>query len=364
MKVYEAIFDGKEDSGVYALSVVENPAMEDHWITLSEQPREIQFEAVDEEKRLLLGAALIPNKKVYRNMDGHEFFVTFSEKTIEDVAHAFIMRGYQRNSSINHETPIDGVSVVQSWTVEDPQMDKSVKFGKQYEKGTWVAMMKVEDDATWQMAKQGKLTGFSIDALLGLREIKFSDMSETKKSLKDQVFEVLKELGLKKEDKAEVKMGQLKLKGGEVTVEFEGEAPEVGMPVFILQEDDQRERMPEGEHELESGEFLHVDKNGLVAEAPVEEPENVGEVLAEMAKTFKAEMSAMEEKFEARFSDLTTENEKLKAEVKAKADEVQKLEAKLKEEPAAKKIVPAQLKYQEPKTAKERLFNAVASAIN
>ena len=77
MKVYEAVFKEGETEGVYALSVVENPAMEDMWITLSEQPQKIELELADEKKRLLLGAALIPNKKIYRNIDGNEFYITF-----------------------------------------------------------------------------------------------------------------------------------------------------------------------------------------------------------------------------------------------------------------------------------------------
>ena len=78
MKVYEAIFDENKTEGVYALSVVENPAMEDLWITLSKQSNKIELAQVDEKKRLLLGAALIPNKKIYRNIDGNEFYITFS----------------------------------------------------------------------------------------------------------------------------------------------------------------------------------------------------------------------------------------------------------------------------------------------
>ena len=63
--------------------------MEDMWIALSEQPETIELAQVDEDKRLLLGACLIPNKKIYRNIDGNEFYITFSENTIEKLAHNF-----------------------------------------------------------------------------------------------------------------------------------------------------------------------------------------------------------------------------------------------------------------------------------
>src|SRR6056297_991578 len=130
--VYEAVFKEGQTQGVYALSVVENPAMEDLWITLSEQPQEIEFSKVDEEKRLLLGAALIPNKKIYRNIDGNEFYITFSEDTIEKLAHSFLKEQANNNSSLEHEIKLDGMSVVEAWVVEDSNNDKSNAYGKTY----------------------------------------------------------------------------------------------------------------------------------------------------------------------------------------------------------------------------------------
>jgi len=198
MKVYEAIFKEGQTEGVYALSVVEDPAMQDMWIALSEQPQTIEFAQVDQEKRLLLGAALIPNKRIYRNIDGNEFYITFSEQTIESLAHEFMKRQYNNNSSEEHQVKLSGMSVVQSWIVEDPEKDKSSIYGKSYEKGTWVAMMKVDNDEAWAKVKSGELKGFSIDAFLALQEINLKTEinmnDEAKKSLKDEILDGVKAL--------------------------------------------------------------------------------------------------------------------------------------------------------------------------
>lgn len=360
MKVYDVVFDENQDKGVYALSCVENPAMEDKWLALADHPKEIQFSAVDEEKRLLLGAALIPNKKVYRNIDGEEFYIRFSEDTIEKAAHNFVKNGYVNNSSENHDIKLDGVSVVQSWIVENPEKDKSANYGKSYEKGTWVTMMKVENEETWQKAKNGQLNGFSIDGLFSLKEVQLnkSEMSD-KKSIVDAIKEGFASL-LKKE---EIKMGQLKLKDGKTKIEFEGDAPEVNMPVFLILEDGEKERVPEGEHELENGEKLFVDKNGLVAEAPaveateeVEEEVKEEELVAELQKLFadfKTEFSNQVKEIETKFSLKLKEQEDLNKE----------LEAKLEKEPAAPKIVKTELSI-EPKTTQERLWLAIQKAKN
>ena len=192
MKVYEAVFRDDGTHGQYALSLVENPAMQDEWILLSEHPKEIQFTAVDEEKRLLLGATLIPNKRILRNINGNEFEIFFTVETIEKIGHDFIKKGMQNNSSLEHKEKLDGVSVVESWTVQDSQKDKSSIYGKNYDIGTLVQMTKVDNDEIWKKAKDGKIKGFSIDALLGLQEIKLNkiDMStETSKSVIDAITE-------------------------------------------------------------------------------------------------------------------------------------------------------------------------------
>ena len=198
MKVYEAIFDENKTEGVYALSVVENPAMEDLWITLSEQSNKIELAQVDEKKRLLLGAALIPNKKIYRNIDGNEFYITFSEETIEKLAHNFFKMQFNNNSSLEHDVKLEGMSVVEGWIVEDTEKDKSSNYGKQYPKGTFVTMMKVDNDEIWEAALKGEIKGFSIDALLGLQEINLKTeikmTEEAKKSFLSELKEDVKAL--------------------------------------------------------------------------------------------------------------------------------------------------------------------------
>lgn len=193
MKVYEAVFKEGQTEGVYALSVVENPAMQDMWIALSEQPQTVELAQVDEEKRLLLGAALIPNKKIYRNIDGNEFYITFSEKTIETLAHNFFKNQMNNNSSLEHEVKLEGMSVVEGWTVQDPNNDKSNAYGKTYEKGTWVTMMKVDNDEMWQKVKNGEIKGFSIDALLALEEINLKTEIEMTEDAKKSFLSELKE---------------------------------------------------------------------------------------------------------------------------------------------------------------------------
>lgn len=176
MKTYLAKFNPKLNGGVYAISLVENPAMEGLFVALSKN-EEIQFKEVDKEQRILMGLVLEPNKPIYRNQGGEEFNIVFNEETIKELSHNFFKLGYQQNSTIEHEkeNKIEGVTFVESWIVENPEIDKSTNFGFNYQKGSWVASMKVDNDEVWNnYVKTGKVQGFSVDALLSLEEVKLS----------------------------------------------------------------------------------------------------------------------------------------------------------------------------------------------
>lgn len=230
MKVYEAIYKEGENEGVYALSVVENPAMEDMWIALAEHPQKIELAQVNEEKRLLLGAALIPNKRIYRNIDGNEFEMFFTAETIEKLAHSFMRNQNNNNSSLEHELKLEGMSVVEAWTVENPETDKSANYGKTYPKGTWVTMMKVENEEMWGKVKNGEIKGFSIDALLGLEQVQLktniNNMNEeVKKSIVQEVLDGVKALFSAKDETVEVENTEVQPEAvTEVVEEFDKEA--------------------------------------------------------------------------------------------------------------------------------------------
>src|SRR5690606_16992793 len=136
---------------------------------------EVKLAEVNKEQRILMGVALIPDKPIYRNQGGKEFYITFPSETIKDAAHSFIQNQHNNNSTIEHETQLSGVSVVESWIVEDEKNDKANAFGLNAPKGSWVASMKVDNDELWNdYVKTGKIKGFSIDGLFSLDKLQLN----------------------------------------------------------------------------------------------------------------------------------------------------------------------------------------------
>jgi hypothetical protein len=72
MRIVELILDEEqEEGGIEAISIVESPAIESDFVALNNQ--EIKLAEIDKEKRILLGALLIPNKPIYRKSDEGEY---------------------------------------------------------------------------------------------------------------------------------------------------------------------------------------------------------------------------------------------------------------------------------------------------
>lgn len=163
MKIIELIIDEKDLlGGIGAVSVVLTPAIESDFVALAKH--EVELKEIDEEKKILMGAALIPNKQIYRtNEKKEEYYIYFSEDTVRKASELFLMKGNQNNATYEHKEKLDGMSVVESWIIEDANTDKSKLYGFDLPVGTWMISMKVNNDEVWQQVKAGKVKGFSIE---------------------------------------------------------------------------------------------------------------------------------------------------------------------------------------------------------
>lgn len=163
MRIIELIIEAEdEQGGIEAVSLVHSPAIEENFIALAKH--KIELKEIDTEKRILMGAALIPNKQIYRkNNKNEEYYIYFSEDTVRKAAHLFQINSNQNNATYEHKTELKDMSVVESWIIDDAEMDKSRVYGFNLPKGTWMILMKVNNDEVWNDVKEGKVKGFSIE---------------------------------------------------------------------------------------------------------------------------------------------------------------------------------------------------------
>lgn len=163
MRIVELVIDeNDETSGIEAISVVETPAIEENFVALNKH--ELQLKEVNKEKRILMGAALIPDKSIYRRNDkGEEYYIYFSKETVRKASELFFKRSNHKNATYEHKQPIEGMTIVESWIVENTKQDKSALYGLNLPVGTWAVSMKVDNDEIYEKAKNGEVKGFSIE---------------------------------------------------------------------------------------------------------------------------------------------------------------------------------------------------------
>jgi len=197
MKIIELILDeAHEMMGIDAISIVENPAIEENFLTLKSD--EVKLAEVNKEKKILMGALLIPNKPIFRTGEQGDYYIYFSKDTVSKASQLYLKNGKQNNSTLEHQHELNGLTLVESWIVEDTKMDKSRKYGLNVPVGTWMGAVKVNNDDVWNdYVKTGKVKGFSIEGY-------FVDKMDRPKD---------KTTGLKKqemEEKAEILLSQIK----------------------------------------------------------------------------------------------------------------------------------------------------------
>lgn len=166
MKLIELIVDETmELSGIDAISIVENPAIEENWIALKNEQKEYHFAEVDKEKRIIMGAMLVPDKPIYRRDEKEgEYYIYFSQDTIRKCMEMFFQNGNQSNATFEHKEEIKGLTMVESWIVEDLEKDKSNLYNLNVPVGTWMGTIKVENEVIWdEFIKTKKVKGFSIE---------------------------------------------------------------------------------------------------------------------------------------------------------------------------------------------------------
>ena len=163
-KVIRFGIDDEGTLGVDAISLVDIPAIGENWVAL--KSHEIKLSAIDEERRIVYGAVLIPDKEIYRidEETGEEYYIVFPKEVVMKAAHQYLIDGNQGNATVMHQRVVGGVSVVESW-LKEGQSDKSVSLGLNPDLPafTWFVGQRIDNDEMWEKVKAGEVKAFSIE---------------------------------------------------------------------------------------------------------------------------------------------------------------------------------------------------------
>ena len=183
-KIVELIIqDENQELAIDAISLVTSPAIEQDFVFFGKEKNNLTFAKVDEEKRMLVSPALIPNKNIFRhdpNTDS-DYYVYFSKETVRKASELYLKHNNHHKATYQHQDRVSGVLTVESW-IKEGDSDKSKLYGYDLPNGTWFVKMKIENDELWQKIKAGELKGLSIE---GYFTNKFEQMQKTKPTTKE-----------------------------------------------------------------------------------------------------------------------------------------------------------------------------------
>jgi hypothetical protein len=291
LPIYNCLIDEDptDETGVYAISFVEEPANETDFVALSKHSRQ-EFLSMDHQKQILTGVVLRPEQLIYRNSDVlGEHYIKFSAAQIEKIAHKMMREGIAlHNTSHEHAIALDGNYLVELWIVEDPGNDKSKALGfADLPKGTLMCSYKIKDREYWDsQVLSGNVKGFSLEGIFfqqKTNEQLTSNLNKMYNTNKNKSTTAAVSLGIenvRKNDATQSGTAYLVFSlsdGSEAFTDSDGFTTLDGI------------QMPAGEHLLADGNLLEIDRQGqfMATKAPQEQNNKQAAHSAPQALSYK-----------------------------------------------------------------------------
>ena len=186
------IDDESQELAIDAISLVSAPAIEQEFVFFGKEKNNLTFAKVDEDKKMLISPALIPDKQIFRHNPNtqEDYYVYFSKDTVRKASELYLKNNNHHKATHEHSERVSGVLTVESWIIEDPKMDNSTLYGFSLPKGTWMVKMRIQNEDLWQKIKSGELKGLSIEGYFTDRMEKMSETTPTDA----EILEALKEI--------------------------------------------------------------------------------------------------------------------------------------------------------------------------
>ena len=195
-KIVELVINGENESlAIDAISLVSEPAIEQDLVYFNKDKNNFTFAKIDEEKRMIVSPALIPNKQIYRydaNTDS-DYYVFFSPATVRKASELYLKHNNHHKATYQHQDRVSGVMTVESW-IKEGDMDKSKLFGFDLPDGTWFVKMRIDNDELWSKIKDGELKGLSIEGYFTNRFEAMNEKEPTTQEILEALNEIIKEI--------------------------------------------------------------------------------------------------------------------------------------------------------------------------
>lgn len=180
MITYIATLDETDNTGMFTISLVEEPAVETNWLKFNKD--KFNFNIEDEEQRIITGVVMRADFPIYRNNAEYgEFYIKYDKETLRLMAERYFKNNQQNNINMAHnsENTTDKVNIYEMY-IKNIERGINPKGFEDIEDGSLMASFKVNDDKIWEDIKQGKFKGFSLEGAFNLVKVEETTTDEEK----------------------------------------------------------------------------------------------------------------------------------------------------------------------------------------
>jgi hypothetical protein len=172
---FELLIDQSVESEVQVnyVALVDRPATDRNFLAFNEF-KPLEFASINDEEKIVVGAAMVPDMLIYRTDETGEYNVVFSKETVKQIAEKFYTKSFQNNANLMHNPDLkaEGVTFFLSFI---RNTDKGmIGLAGDYPEGTWFLGAKVNNEEVWKKIKAGEVKGFSVEGIFKYAKEKMS----------------------------------------------------------------------------------------------------------------------------------------------------------------------------------------------
>lgn len=191
----DIVSDENSDLEVDYVALVDKPAIEKNFLAFNEHEQKMAF-AIQDDEQIITGALMLADKPIYRNDENGEYYVIFSKDTIKKIAQKFFTKGYQSNVNLMHDSGqrLEGLTMFESWITDQKRGIQAMKGFEDVPEGSWFGSFKVNNPDVWQMVKDGKVKGFSVEGLFQMKPSEKQDINKVAENMWSQIQDILSQV--------------------------------------------------------------------------------------------------------------------------------------------------------------------------
>lgn len=197
LPIYRATIDNSDDTGMFVVSLVDEPAVEVDFLAFDKQTEQLEFAIQDEEQRKVLGVVMIPNKLIYRrDSNGFEYLIKYEPDTIHQMVEKFFRDVNPNNVDTDHNFElVEGVVLSQAFFKNTEKGINPAGF-EDLPDDTLFFEYHILNDEIWNGIKEGTWKGFSLAGYFNVEPVEMKK-EEPKPSVLDDIEDLIKKINNK-----------------------------------------------------------------------------------------------------------------------------------------------------------------------